>query len=94
VAPKGAPVCDVVAIAKRNLRAGERLDGVGGFCAYGAIENATVSRRDALLPIGLSDGCVLTRDMERDEPISFSDVEVPAGRLADRLRTEQNALFD
>ena len=40
----GGPVCEVVTVAKRDLKAGERLDGVGGFCAYGLIENATEAR--------------------------------------------------
>jgi predicted homoserine dehydrogenase-like protein len=35
VAPIGGPVCEVVAVAKRDLKAGERLDGIGGFCTYG-----------------------------------------------------------
>ena len=41
----GGPVCEVVAVAKRDLKAGERLDGIGGFCAYGLIENAAARAR-------------------------------------------------
>src|SRR5262245_62550156 len=44
VSPLGAPVCEVVTVAKRNLKAGERLDGVGGFCAYGLIDNRSAAR--------------------------------------------------
>lgn len=93
VAPLGAPRCDVVTIAKRDLRAGETLDGLGGFCAYGAIENAPAARQDGLLPIGLSEGAVLIRDVAKDEPIRTADVERPTGRVSDRLRAEQDALF-
>jgi predicted homoserine dehydrogenase-like protein len=50
VAPLGAPICEVVSIAKRDLRAGEILDGVGGFCAYGLIENTDVARLAVDLP--------------------------------------------
>src|SRR5258708_1762731 len=39
VAPLAGPVCEVLTIAKRDLKAGERLDGVGGFCSYGLIGN-------------------------------------------------------
>ena len=42
VAPIGQPVCEVVSVAKRDLKAGERLDGVGGFCTYGLIDNSAV----------------------------------------------------
>jgi predicted homoserine dehydrogenase-like protein len=93
VAPLGAPRCDVVAVAKRDLRAGEVLDGLGGFCAYGVIDNAVVARHDELLPMGLTDGAVLLRDVRKDEPIQASHVELPEGRVSVRLRAEQDALF-
>src|SRR5882757_5742824 len=59
VAPIGGPVCEVVTVAKRDLKVGERLDGVGGFCAYGLIDNRAAARSMSALPIGLSDGCVM-----------------------------------
>ena len=90
VAPIAGPVCEVVAVAKRALKAGERLDGVGGFCTYGLIENTAKARADSALPIGLSEGCVLLRDLEKDSTISFLDVEqsAPAG-LVEALWREQ-----
>jgi len=90
VAPIAGPVCEVLTIAKRNLKARERLDGVGGFCCYGLIDNRGAARHIAALPIGLSEGCVLRRDLAKDEAISFDDVESPAGRLAEKLWREQN----
>jgi predicted homoserine dehydrogenase-like protein len=80
VAPMAGPVCEVVSVAKRDLKAGERLDGVGGFCAYGLIENAMQARASEALPIGLSEGCLLRRDKKKDDVISFDDVELPLGR--------------
>src|ERR1700736_5659318 len=62
VAPLAGPVCDVLTIAKRDLKAGERLDGVGGFCTYGLIDNRAAARAVEALPIGLSEGCVLRQD--------------------------------
>ena len=90
MAPLAGPVCEVVTIAKRDLKAGERLDGVGGFCSYGLIDNRAAARAVDALPIGLSDGCVLRRDVAKDEVISFDDVESPRGRLAEKLWREQN----
>src|SRR5438876_7745781 len=75
VAPLAGPVCEVVAVAKRDLKAGEQLDGIGGFCTYGLIDNAAAARATAALPIGLSDGCVLLRDVSKDEVLAFHDVE-------------------
>jgi predicted homoserine dehydrogenase-like protein len=93
VAPLAGPVCEVVTVAKRDLKAGEKLDGVGGFCTYGLIDNAFVARTDDALPIGLSEGCVLRRDMAKDEVISFKDVVPRLGGLAEQLWQEQNALW-
>lgn len=93
VAPQGPPMCDVVTIAKRDLRQGQALDGIGGFDTFGVIENADQSQRERLLPMGLSAGCTLRHDVAKDTPLTYADVEVPAGRLCDRLRAEQDAVF-
>jgi predicted homoserine dehydrogenase-like protein len=89
VAPLAGPSCEVVTVAKRRLRAGEKLDGVGGFCAYGLIENHSIARASAALPIALSENCVLLRDIEKDSVVSFADVRMPARRLSDELWQEQ-----
>lgn len=93
VVPLAGPVCDVITIAKRDLRAGERLDGIGGFLSYGTIENSDTTAEQNLLPMGLSEGCVLKHDLPMDAAISYEDVELPKNRLADKLRNEQNRLF-
>src|SRR4029453_818569 len=59
VTPLDGPVCEVVAVAKRDLKKGERLDGIGGFRTYGLIDNAVAARSADALPIGLSEGCVM-----------------------------------
>jgi predicted homoserine dehydrogenase-like protein len=91
VAPLAGPVCEVVTVAKRDLKAGERLDGVGGFCAYGLIDNTAAARAISALPIGLSDGCTLRRDVAKDSVVSFEDVELVRGRRIETLWREQNA---
>jgi predicted homoserine dehydrogenase-like protein len=91
VAPIAGPVCEVVTVAKRDLEAGERLDGVGGFCAYGLIDNARTARSMGALPIGLSEGCVVRRRVAKDEVVSADDVTAPAGGLVEQLWKEQNA---
>lgn len=93
VAPLGAPSCDVITMAKRPLRAGEVLDGIGGFLTYGAIENATESWQHRCLPMGLSEGCRVLRDLPMDHPLAYEDVAMPAERRIDRLRREQDDRF-
>lgn len=92
IAPLAGPVCEVITIAKRDLRAGEILDGIGGFTCYGTIENTSESRSHNLLPMGLSEGCRLKRDIGKDDAIAFEDVALPAGRLCDKLWFDQRDL--
>ena len=92
-APAAGPMVDVIAIAKKDLTTGERLDGVGGFTCYGTIDNAPLVREQNLLPMGLAEGCTVVRRLAKDAPISYADVALPAGRTADRLRAEQSAHF-
>ena len=93
VAPLGPPVCDAVAVAKRDLRSGETLDGLGGFTCYTLIENYPEARQADALPMGVSEGCVLRRDVAKDTVLTYADVELPSGRVCDRLRAEQDARF-
>src|SRR6185503_1926752 len=80
VAPRGEPVCEVLTVAKRDLKRGEVLDGIGGFTCYGTIDNAEVVRAENLLPMGVSEGCRLTGDVPRDQPLTYDDVILPPGR--------------
>jgi predicted homoserine dehydrogenase-like protein len=89
VAPLAGPACEVVTVAKRALRVGERLDGIGGFCSYGLIDSHVAAREVDALPIALSEGCVLLRDIAKDQVVSFADVRMPATRLSDELWKEQ-----
>lgn len=91
--PMGAPVCDTMAFAKRDLKAGEILDGMGGFTCYGLIDTYEVSVAQNALPMALSQGCRLKRDLPKDRIVTYADIELPEGRLCDKLRAEQNAYF-
>ena len=93
LAPQGGPRVEVIAAAKRDLAAGERIDGLGGYTVYGLAERAEVQQAESLLPIGLAEGATLTRGVAKDSVLSMSDVTLPAGRLCDELRREQDARF-
>jgi len=75
------PVCgfqaDVYAYAKRDLAAGEVLDGLGGYTCYGQIENCAVQAARPGMPICLSDGATLSRPVAQDERIGWNDVTFP-----------------
>ncbi|MGO8958518.1 MAG: NAD(P)H-dependent oxidoreductase [Streptosporangiaceae bacterium] len=93
IAPAGPPMCEVGTIAKRDMEAGEELDGIGGYSCYGLIDNIENTSRDDVLPIGLAAGARLTRPVGQDQPIRNTDVVLPTGRLVDDLRAEQAAHF-
>jgi predicted homoserine dehydrogenase-like protein len=91
--PLAGPVVEVCAVAKRDLKAGETLDDYGEYMTYGEAVNSGEMRTERYLPEGLVEGCRLLRDIPKDGLIRYDDVELPAGRLADRLRAEQYAHF-
>ena len=92
--PLGAPTVEVVTTAKQDLRAGHALDGLGGYDTYGVAETAAATASGRLLPMGVAEGCVLRRDVAKDEVLTYDDVTLPEGRLIDRLREEQAKLAD
>ncbi|HTW78159.1 MAG TPA: Gfo/Idh/MocA family oxidoreductase [Terracidiphilus sp.] len=91
--PLGGPVVEVCAVAKRDLKAGEILDDYGMYMTYGEAVNADEMCEKRYLPEGLVEGCLLKRDVAKDAVVTYDDVELPQGRLADRLRAEQYRVF-
>jgi predicted homoserine dehydrogenase-like protein len=91
--PLAGPRVEVVTVAKTDLAAGTVIDGIGGYHTFGTAENAGPTRRERLLPMGLSEGAVLRRAVKKDAVLTYDDVTLPAGRLVDRLRAEQDARF-
>ncbi len=91
--PLGGPVVEVCAVAKRDLQAGERLDEYGMYMTYGEAVNVEEMSARQYLPEGLVEGCRLKRPIAKDEVLTYADVELPEGRIADRLRAEQYRHF-
>jgi len=89
ITPLGAPTVEVITIAKQDLPAGTVLDGLGGYHYYGQAERADVAVSERLLPVGVAESCTLKRSVLKDEALNYDDVELPAGRLVDELRTAQ-----
>ena len=93
LAPLAVLCAKSFSMAKRDMRAGERLDGIGGFCAYGLTENSDTARSINALPLSLSEDCVLRRDLRKDDVITFTDVTLPDRGVVDELWNEQLALW-
>jgi predicted homoserine dehydrogenase-like protein len=91
--PLGGPVAEVCAVAKRDLKAGEVLDDYGMYMTYGEAVDAGEMCANRYLPEGLVEGCKLRRGIAKDQVLTYDDVELPAGRIADQLRAEQYRQF-
>ncbi len=94
--PTGAPIMfnsDVVATAKRKLKAGEMLDGEGGFCVWGKQTPADASLKQGYLPLGLAHNVKLKTDIEEGQRVKWEDVDYDPDSLAVRVRREMEAAF-
>ncbi|PRY90874.1 NAD(P)H-dependent oxidoreductase [Mongoliibacter ruber] len=89
IVPKDKPYVDVITVAKKDLMPGEKLDGIGGFNAYGLCENHYITVSSDLLPMGLSQDCELKNPIKKDSVITYNDVILPQNRMIDRLMKEQ-----
>ncbi len=84
---------DVVATAKRDLEAGEMLDGEGGYCVYGKLMPAADSLKRGGLPLGLAHGVKLKNDIAAGLPLLWSDVDIDETDDTVRFRREMEAAF-
>jgi len=91
--PLEGPVVEVCAVAKRDLAAGEVLDEYGMYTTYGEAVNTEEMSTMRYLPEGLVEGCKMKRAVAKDQVLAYDDVELPVGRVADRLRAEQYRHF-
>ena len=84
---------DAVAVAKRVLKAGETLDGEGGYTVWGRLMPAAESVANKALPIGLAHGIRLKRDVAEDGLVTFDDVDDLPDTPALRMRRETEAMI-
>jgi predicted homoserine dehydrogenase-like protein len=84
---------DVAAVAKRHLRAGEMLDGEGGYTVWGKLMPAAASLKAGALPIGLAHRVKLKNDVAYGAVVRWSDVEFDAGNDTIKTRKAMEAAF-
>jgi len=84
---------DVVATAKRDLTAGEELDGEGGFCVWGKLMPAENSLAIGGLPIGLAHGIKLRRNVQAGQALTWADVDIDEGDETYRTRRAMEVAF-
>ncbi|NLW40676.1 MAG: NAD(P)-dependent oxidoreductase [Tissierellia bacterium] len=90
----GEPVAETITVAKRDLKAGERLDGIGGFTVYGSIETYKKAKEERLLPIGLvNKNTIVKRDIKKGEYLTYDMVELDTNTLIYKLRQLQEEII-
>ena len=94
IVPRGGLVSEVVTYGKKDMKAGEVLDGIGGYMTYGMIELYGTARDEGLLPLGLSEGCELKKDIQKGQPVTYRDVEpVQDSTILQLRRLQDKTIF-
>ncbi|MDI3310380.1 MAG: SAF domain-containing protein [Thermoanaerobacterium sp.] len=94
IVPLNGLVSEVITIAKKDLRKGENLDGIGGYTVYGTVEVADVAKKINAVPIGLiNKKAVLKKDVKKGEVISYDMVDLDKSSLVYQLRQLQDRFF-
>ena len=84
---------EVVATAKRDLRAGDQIDGIGGSTVYGVADSAEAVSAGGLLPLGLAAKATVVREVPVDQPVRYEDVELDEGSTILQLRRLQDSML-
>lgn len=86
-------ISECITIAKKDLKAGQRLDAIGEYCYRASIELYEVAKSENMLPVGLAKGAKLTSDVKKDEIITYDMVELDNNSLLLQLRRIQDAMM-
>jgi len=92
IATVNKPVAETITVAKRDLKAGEKLDGIGQYTFYGLTEKASVAAEENLLPLGLAQGAFMAADVAKGEAIRYDQVELDYGSMIVHLRAIQDRM--
>jgi predicted homoserine dehydrogenase-like protein len=87
------PMVEAIALAKRDLKAGDLIDGLGGYTIYGSIDQVETARTQGLLPLGLAPGSTLVRDVAQGTPIRYADVALDQSLTIVHLRRLQDQMI-
>jgi predicted homoserine dehydrogenase-like protein len=94
IVPRAGFVAETGTVAKRDLKAGETLDGIGGFTVRGTFIAAGEAKEKNVLPMGLvNKNTVMLNDIKKGELVTYADVKLDENALMLQLRKLQDALF-
>lgn len=90
--PLQRPYADIMTVAKRDLKAGEKLDTFGGYTFHGVMDRAKIVRDLNALPVGLAIEATVRRPVARGDVVTWDDVELDETSTVVKLRREQDKL--
>jgi predicted homoserine dehydrogenase-like protein len=90
--PLDQPQADVITVAKRDLKPGDRLDDFGGYTFYGMIDNAETTRKINALPVGLAPGAEIKKIIPRGGILTWKDVALDESSRVVKLRRQQDQM--
>ena len=94
IVPIGAPVSETIAIAKRDIKAGEKIDGIGGFSVRGVIESHKDFVEGKHIPVGCITGnAIAKRDIKNGSALTIDDIELDDTTMVVKLRQLQDRIF-
>lgn len=94
IVPLGAPISETVAVAKKDIKAGERIDGIGGYCVRGVLETHIDMIKNGNIPIGLIGGSsIAKRDIKDGSFLTYDDIELDESTTVFKLRKLQDETF-
>ncbi|WP_206858655.1 NAD(P)H-dependent oxidoreductase [Candidatus Enterococcus mangumiae] len=94
IVPMGAPISETVAVAKRDIKAGEKIDGIGGYCVRGVLETHADMKKNGNVPIGLvGGGSVAKRDIKGGAFLTMDDIELDESTTVFKIRRLQDETF-
>ena len=94
IAPMDKQVCDVITVAKKDLKTGETLDGIGEYSVYGSIDTYEIGKQENLVPIGLIDkNTKVKRDIKKGEFITYDMIDLETSTMIYKLRKMQEDMY-
>jgi len=93
VVPEYGLLTEVIGRAKKDMNAGESIDGGGGFTVYAENDLAVATKKENLVPFGLLDGAKLVKSVKKDQEISYDMVELKTDTMIYHLRKMQDKLI-
>ena len=94
IVPKNGLVSECITVAKIDLKAGQTIDGIGGYTTYGSICKHEEAKEKGYVPYGLvNQKAVMKRDVKKGELITYDDIELDTTTLIYKLRQEQDKIF-